>query len=265
MEEGWERLIPIVRVYAWWFTLALFLVGLSYLKVINFIRNPLETGMVKTYTLTGNALYWLETPVRMLNYWFTGSQRMSDLENRLAQMAVDRQQLTELKLSNQQLSQLTGTDGAKLKLTNSMFFGKMVIGSEVGLINLGQGQGITEGSIVLSNEGVLVGRVTRVGNYVSHILRPFDYGSQVAVRVLGESTTGILSGDGTNARLVGVLQKDELKINDILVTSGADELYPEGVAVGQVESVTGEAAEVTKGGAIKLWANRGEEAIVVKN
>ena len=56
--------------------------------------------------------------------------------------------------------------------------------------------------------------------------------------------------------MVGVLQAEILGTGDILVTSGADGIYPPGLVVGQVIQLQGKPEDVTKGGSIELLAAR---------
>ena len=55
-----------------------------------------------------------------------------------------------------------------------------------------------------------------------------------------------------NVELSQVLQAETLEVDDVVITTGADEIYPEGLVVGQVVSLTGKPSDVTKGGEVEL-------------
>jgi cell shape-determining protein MreC len=253
-DDELNRIIPVVKLYFWWLSGSLLLIVLSYFGGVSWLREPLNLGLVKIYLVTQTGIRTAEAPIRLISFWNNGVHRVADLEERLARMAVDKVELEKLR-----------SEKGQIKPTSTVLAsGRLIQGNNKGLIALGQKDGASWGDVVITGEAVLWGRVTEVGKFSSTVLRPFDWNSQIAVRVVGKATKGVISGDGLNARLVGVLQTDNLEVGDLLVTSGADELYPEGVVVGEVSELLGEAAEVTKGAKVSLLAGQSNMGFILK-
>jgi rod shape-determining protein MreC len=262
VDDTISRFLPAVKLYLIFIGITVVLMALSWLGWTQKVLGPAEKFVSGMYYLTGISLQRLETPFRVLTFWYDGSNRLAEMESRLARASVEK---AELINSREDLTHLQ-QDLPLLKLKYSMSRSlptRLVTGTNEGLISGGQSDGIKTGTWVIDGQGVLVGRIDRVGQAVSTLSRPFDQGSRIAVRVVGKTTNGILEGDGTRARLIGVLQADDLGMGDILVTSGADELYPEGIVVGDVAQLTGQASDVTKGAEVWLYAVRDDVVYVL--
>jgi len=106
-------------------------------------------------------------------------------------------------------------------------------------INKGSWDGIKKDQAVLDEFGNLVGRISGPVNLKqARVLLLTDRRSGVSVSTENKQSVGILTGDGRNAcRLIHILTTDEnLKVGDILYTTGYDGLFPPGVPVGEVAS-----------------------------
>ena len=91
-----------------------------------------------------------------------------------------------------------------------------------------------------------------------------DQGSLIGVRVVGESTSGMTEGMGGTVRLTDVLQQEVLNQGDMVVTSGKDGIYPDGLMIGEVVELTGSQADITKGADIDWLATNEGMVIVVR-
>ena len=104
-------------------------------------------------------------------------------------------------------------------------------------INAGKDDGVTPGSIVVNEDG-LVGKVVTVGKTWSKVLGIVDANDSVSFTLLRDpEVVGVLSGDGEGG-MSGYLFDEEKSLNkgDILITSGMS-LYPAGITIGKVSSV----------------------------
>ncbi len=109
-------------------------------------------------------------------------------------------------------------------------------------LNQGSAQGIQNGMPVVSTLG-LVGMVVEVGInqcYVQTILKPT---SSVGALSPESSNTGLLEGNFANlydgrAVLKYLPENAEIKEGDTVITSGDGSVYPYGIPVGRVESVS---------------------------
>jgi rod shape-determining protein MreC len=100
------------------------------------------------------------------------------------------------------------------------------------VINRGASDGVYEGQPVLDAFGV-VGQILHVGQTTSRIILITDTSHAVPVRVKRNGLRMLASGSGQIDRLNHnfVPQSADLKIGDVLVTSGLGEKYPEGYPV----------------------------------
>ena len=105
------------------------------------------------------------------------------------------------------------------------------------LLNKGSGNGVSEDDVIITDNRVLIGTVAETGENFSKILAVTDSRFKATVRVLGSNTIGIINGalkDGL--RLDLIVQDEQIKEGDIIVTSGNDTL-PDSLIVGRVSKV----------------------------
>ncbi|WP_231934292.1 rod shape-determining protein MreC [Geobacter sp. DSM 9736] len=105
------------------------------------------------------------------------------------------------------------------------------------LINRGEKDGIREGMPVVAAEGV-VGQVAKVGAGSSRVLLMTDYASGVAAVVQRSRARGVVKGaGGGRCTLAFTVRDDDVKVGDMVVTSGIGGVFPKGLAVGEVTMV----------------------------
>lgn len=112
-------------------------------------------------------------------------------------------------------------------------------------IDRGESGGVREGSVVVTHRG-LVGRVVRANPTSAKVLLVTDLNSAVAVRLQTESrTTGVLRGQTQGKSLVidYIPHVDVVRLDDVVITSGMGEVFPEGLVVGTVTRVQRKDAE----------------------
>ncbi len=98
--------------------------------------------------------------------------------------------------------------------------------------------GSKAGTPIINADG-LVGRVLKAGPYTSIALLLTDSGSSVSVITEKGRVSGIVQGNGHNQYLSMrfVKQNEEVKIGELVITSGLDLSFPKGIPVGEVVSV----------------------------
>jgi len=108
------------------------------------------------------------------------------------------------------------------------------------LIEGGTIAGLAKDQPVLTQQG-LIGRISEVGQRTARVLLLTDINSRVPVMVAGTDSQAILSGNNTQALAVTRLaQQATLKVGDRLLTSGHGGVFPAGIAVAEITSITGE-------------------------
>jgi rod shape-determining protein MreC len=106
------------------------------------------------------------------------------------------------------------------------------------IIDRGRSQGVVAGSPVINDEGVL-GQVTRVYTLSSEVTLLND--KDAAIPVLNTRTqarnAAFGSADGSGMELRFLAANADVKVGDLLATSGLDGIYPPGLPVAKVAAV----------------------------
>lgn len=157
------------------------------------------------------------------------SKKYKELQNKYKALEIENKLLVELL--------------NYVPLPESAFISARVIAEESdafthSVVAYVDGKSVAKGDIVLSNQGV-VGRVDKVaGNYAKIILIT-DINSKIPVIIEKNRTRGILSGDNTMIpKLVFVPLDAEFEVGDRVVTSGVSGVFPAGLPIGEIISVS---------------------------
>ena len=106
------------------------------------------------------------------------------------------------------------------------------------LVNRGGNSGVHKAQPVITGEGVL-GQVYRIGPFSSEIILITDSEHALPVQVLRSGVRSIALGTGraTALELPYVPQNYDVKVGDVLVTSGLDGVFPFGLPVARITRV----------------------------
>lgn len=105
------------------------------------------------------------------------------------------------------------------------------------MIDKGERDGIRKDMVAITPSG-LVGRVYHVMPETARVILITDRSSALAARVVRTRDEGILQGTGEGlCRLKYLRQSTELEVGDILLTSGLDGIFPEGLNAGTISHV----------------------------
>jgi len=106
------------------------------------------------------------------------------------------------------------------------------------LVNAGQRDGVLKGQVAVTDAGV-VGRVVEVGQRSARILQLSDLNSRVPIMIESSRHKGILSGDNAEQPRIEFLPGNaQVSPGDRVLTSGHGGVFPPGLPVGVVASVT---------------------------
>lgn len=112
-------------------------------------------------------------------------------------------------------------------------------------INKGTHHGLVSGQAVLSISGV-VGYVYKPEAFTSHILLITDRYAVVDGVVSRSRARGIVEGKSPNTSALRYVERSEdVKVGDMVVTSGLDNIFPKGFPVAVVESVDAKPSSVS--------------------
>ena len=113
------------------------------------------------------------------------------------------------------------------------------------LVNVGANNNIRKGLAVVTGEG-LAGRVADVGQRSSRVLLLTDLNSKIPVLLENSRTRAIMAGDNTTSpRLLYISGNQKVTVGERLVTSSHGGVFPPGIPVGVVSSVSESIIRIT--------------------
>ncbi|MEC5342478.1 rod shape-determining protein MreC [Brenneria populi] len=148
--------------------------------------------------------------------------------------------LGQLKHENARLRELLGSplrqDEQKI-VTQVLSAGTDPYSDQV-VIDKGRVNGVYEGQPAISDKGV-VGQVVAVGQFTSRILLICDVSHALPIQVLRNDIRVIAAGNGCtdDLQLEHLPNNTDIRVGDVLVTSGLGGRFPEGYPVAVVSSV----------------------------
>ena len=119
-------------------------------------------------------------------------------------------------------------------------------------IDKGKKDGLKENMVAITKKG-LIGKIEKVTNFSSEIklITANDVNNKVSVSIAtttGE-TTAILSGYDKDSNLVqisGVDSRVDIKVGDVVTTSGLGGMFPRGIYIGEVKTITNDKYGLSK-------------------
>ncbi|MDH3213035.1 MAG: rod shape-determining protein MreC [Myxococcales bacterium] len=162
------------------------------------------------------------------------------LRARLARLAEDNLQLQEALVASGRLQQIAEMrDDFEIPMLPSE-----LVGGDVSpwfrsvSFDRGLGDGVRSGMPVISEDG-LVGLVTAVSQRASRTMLLLDRQSAVDGTVQRSRARGIVRGRGSDElEFEFVVRGGDVRVGDIVITSGLGGVYPKGLRIGQVTAVS---------------------------
>lgn len=161
------------------------------------------------------------------------------LEERVHQLEADYIDIEELRFSNKRLRALLGLQETTLYSS----LPAEVIGNDSSgyfksiIINKGTSHSLRP-DMPVTAPGGLVGRVIRTSTWASQVQLITDINSGVAAMVQRSRAQGVVVGEGSNScSMKYVTNLDDATPEDMIITSGREGIYPEGIPIGRVVMV----------------------------
>jgi len=137
--------------------------------------------------------------------------------------------------------------------------------SSVIIIDKGKDNGLRPSLAVITEKG-LVGKVTEVGKTTSKIMLITDPNLGVSALLARSREEGLVSGTLENLLIMRYLPKDvDMKVSDIVISSGLSQIFPKGIIIGKVIEVGTEFSGLSRFAIIKPAVNLStlEEVLVI--
>ena len=161
------------------------------------------------------------------------------LKTELSGMLKEQQVCREALLENKRLRELLALKATERRyITAARIIGKITEQwSNTVVIDKGLSDGVMKDMIAITDKG-LVGKISGVSQSYSYLLLMVDINFSVAVRAQESRTEGVLSGSGfRKCQLKYIPYEEKIKKGDVIITSGLDELFPQGIPVGYISHV----------------------------
>lgn len=104
------------------------------------------------------------------------------------------------------------------------------------VIDKGANSGLKAGLPVVAAQGV-VGRIIKVAANSSRVMLVSDSSSNIAALVQRTRTRGIVHGLGGNMSIKYAARNADIKVGDLIVTSGMGGVFPKGLPLGSIKTI----------------------------
>ncbi|MCX6784566.1 MAG: rod shape-determining protein MreC [Candidatus Komeilibacteria bacterium] len=129
------------------------------------------------------------------------------------------------------------------------------------IVDRGQNNGAEKGQAFINEQGVILGKVVEVGPDRSSVLLLGDPKSQLAVAIQDGSTIGLVEGRLGGGLVMNYLPlAAEIKLNQLVYTSGLEPKIPAGLVVGQITAVRKEVGDLFQEAGIQSPVNAQESS-----
>jgi len=223
------------------FSLALLLLFLGGRSLLALPANVVGAGAIRL--ASSFSRFWVNVASlpKLVFQTHEANRELMQMRTKLAQLQAEQWRFQELIEENQRLRKLLGLTkdlsrpyiaAEVIAIGGSNWFHTLVI-------NKGSQDGVKEGAPVLCHNG-LVGRIWEVRNHHSIVLLLTDRHSAVGVVLTEhEGVYGIVKGTGKRwCELIHLSKHVVPKKGEVLFTSGLGGVFPKGIPVGEVVSVS---------------------------
>ncbi len=161
------------------------------------------------------------------------------LKEELSKMLKEKQGYREAMFENQRLRELLSL---KEKEHGYVATARIIARSpdqwsNTLVLDKGTSHGIAKDMIAITERG-LVGKISGVSHSYSYLLLLSDINFSAAARLQDNRTEGVISGTGfRKCQLKYIPYEEEVKEGNIVITSGLDLLFPQGIPIGYISKV----------------------------
>lgn len=210
---------------------------------------PIETFFRQLVIPGSDVVYQISVNVGKKEERFSNPEELQNAYESLKELyisnLVDEAELVLLRDENSELrNQLNFLQVNKFDSVGALVVAKDIDPSRSTiLINRGQDSGIAVGQPAIIGKGAIIGKVVKVGPKSATIQLLNDHQSRLATTLTNEDKSiGLVEGGyGISIRMNFIPQNEQIRVGDVVVTSGLEELIPLGLVVGTVDAVEKEA------------------------
>lgn len=210
-------------------------------QIIDQVRTAISVPLTPLQFLVSSPIQFIDKLRNLVSTHDALTKENLDLRAEQLLLKAQMQRLLAIESENIQLKALlksaTQTQG-KVLIAQLLAVATDPFVNQV-ILDKGERENVFVGQPVLDANGVM-GQVMQVGLMTSRVLLVNDPHSGVPVQNTRNGIRSIAMGDSYSGkmRLVNVPQTVDIRVDDVLVTSGLGQKYPEGYPMGRVLSVT---------------------------
>jgi rod shape-determining protein MreC len=221
---------------------------ISLLNLLYFSKsqkvNKISLEIVGSCISSGLVLY--EELFKYINFFTTKLIYLRDLELENIELKIEIAKLKEsqnrynvIKNENEALKKLLQfvEQGEHNYVTAKLLSVSLNSFGNIAMIGAGTNHGIAIDQIVVNNEG-LIGRIIETSGNYSKIMLIGDFNSRIPVVTSLSRERGVLAGGNGKLRMIYLQENHSIATGERILTSGDGKIYPEGIVVAEVTSVS---------------------------
>jgi len=237
------------------------LIFLHYIKILK----PVENIIITMLNPISSGIYSVSTDLRVV---YNEQTDRRDLLNAIGVLEVKVRQLTaensrlkvleeENKVLRQHLKFLTKNEYNYI-LANVLYGGKDI------MIDKGTKDGLGAGLAVVNSQGIIIGKIDEVKDSLAKVSLITSDTCRLAVAIGNqEKTIGVVEGElDLTIKMNFIPQTENVKVGNIVITSGLEKSIPRGLVIGEVVQVDKGNNEVWQSAIIEPVADLDELIIV---
>ncbi len=241
------KLLVLIQKNRHHFTFILFVI-ISFILIYNSDSNKLKLPFLNNITS------YLTSPFARFNLLSKAAQENEMLRERLIVLSLEKETLLEYEVENVKLKEMLDfkreseikmipATVVNMGLTSNLLSMTVDVGSELG---------VSKNNPVITPYGI-IGKISAVNSNSSIVQLISDPGFRIGVRFLPSNATGILRWRINNICDVREVYKNStISVGDRVVTSGLSDIFPKGLLVGIVSSVTNDRSQFQKIVSVKI-------------
>ncbi|MBI4653207.1 rod shape-determining protein MreC [Candidatus Kuenenbacteria bacterium] len=227
--------------------ITVFLIFFHQIKLLS----PLENFFQKIFLPIQLKTYQITNTIREKMDFLSSRKKIIEENKRLKQkiqkLIIEKSQFEELSQENEVLrKELNFVKKNNLSFVVTQIIGeKNDLGLQTLIINKGKINGLIEGLPVVT-QGFLIGKIIKVDKYTAQVLPIIENHSLVAAVIQNyPKTNGLVRGEYNLSLIMELIPQDiEIKVGDLVITSGLENNIPRGLVIGQVEKIISQSEEL---------------------
>lgn len=235
---------------------------LIFLHFTNILQ-PAENAIIFVLNPIGSKLYSFSSSIR--SYYNQSKENknlvneVDILEKEINKILSENARLKLLEKENKSLREYLSffdNHNYNFKLANIISYGDINSAEQkrtIFVIDKGANDGISVGFPVVDENGVIVGKISKVEDKISEVsltTNPFCKLAATTNKI--DQARGLTEGNlGLTINMNYISQEDNIEVNDIVITSGLDEKVPAGLLIGRVIKVERKSNDVWQSAVIE--------------